>query len=380
MTTTTTKRIKRVFRAYMVAHLWANQSQDSARTSSGNFSFDGPDLWSYSTKIGRIYTLADGSKVALLSSRDYSKTTAKQITYAERATSYPTYRVPNPITDLESCHLDNWQHLRAEMLAALGKAKRARTSGQWHLETAEKLRNQCNAYRAAFLPENESATEILPDASLAELSARIAAENAEREAKRIAVEQQRLAYWLEVGLPQWRQTGRWVPSVEFTGHTSLQYSAPPYAPVAFRIDGETVHTTKGAEFPSSHCAAIWRIVERTRKSGLPFIADLQSGPRIGHFRVDQITTSGDVIAGCHHVAYAEVRWLAQQLRLPGSFTLAEWSESTGIEVENVVRTDGGPSGTCVISTQANDRHSDLFHLSDYAVSTVSGIVVWLVPR
>lgn len=129
---TTKKRVRQVYDAEMVAHLWANQSQDSARTQSGNFSFQGETLCSYSTRIGRIYTLADGSKIALI---------------------------------------------------------------------------------------------------------------------------------------------------------------------------------------TSHCAAIWRIVERARKSGQPFIADPQTGPRIGHFRIDQITAEGNVVAGCHIVAYAEVRWLAEQLGL-----------------------------------------------------------------
>ena len=39
--------MKTVFDRDMVAHLWANKSQDTARVSSGNFWFTGATLYSY---------------------------------------------------------------------------------------------------------------------------------------------------------------------------------------------------------------------------------------------------------------------------------------------------------------------------------------------
>lgn len=59
-------------------------------------------------------------------------------------------------------------------------------------------------------------------------------------------------------------------------------------------------------------------------------------------------------------------------------TLQEWCQKT-----NTTRTyPDDESGTvCVAVVPHNyERRSDLWHLDDYAVSTVSGPIVYLVPR
>lgn len=59
-----------------VRHLWANQAKPSARSGNGNFWFEGPTLYSYSTPIANIVRAKDGSAVALITSRTYSVTTS----------------------------------------------------------------------------------------------------------------------------------------------------------------------------------------------------------------------------------------------------------------------------------------------------------------
>jgi hypothetical protein len=61
-----------------VAHQWANQNRQSGKSNNGNFSFDGPRLYSYTTLIGYISGLVDakGRKVVFASSRSYSTTTS----------------------------------------------------------------------------------------------------------------------------------------------------------------------------------------------------------------------------------------------------------------------------------------------------------------
>ncbi len=58
-------------------------------------------------------------------------------------------------------------------------------------------------------------------------------------------------------------------------------------------------------------------------------------------------------------------------------TLEQWAKKTKRP------TIQSPSGAvCVCSTKSNnpDHHYELWHLSDYKVSTVSGLVVWVVPK
>lgn len=75
--------MKHVYPSREIAHLWAHQSQDSARNPSSSVSFDGAILYSYSTAIACIL---DG--VVYISRDNMSNTTAKHIGYALRATRH----------------------------------------------------------------------------------------------------------------------------------------------------------------------------------------------------------------------------------------------------------------------------------------------------
>ena len=63
----------------MVAHLWANQSQDEARNQGGNFYFRGDTIYSYGSHF-RIAKFAwhKDKKCILLNSNSYSVTTSAQ--------------------------------------------------------------------------------------------------------------------------------------------------------------------------------------------------------------------------------------------------------------------------------------------------------------
>lgn len=55
-------------------------------------------------------------------------------------------------------------------------------------------------------------------------------------------------------------------------------------------------------------------------------------------------------------------------------TLAEWSTKSGIQVER-----SGTGGTYVYVSDSVPMRRDLWSLSDYRVSSVAGLVIWLVP-
>lgn len=88
--------MRHVFNNSMVAHLWANQSQGSARNSAGTFRFDGVNLWSFRTIIATIATAVDGSRVALFAETNYSRETSCQLSHSLDAWSGhgESFRVP----------------------------------------------------------------------------------------------------------------------------------------------------------------------------------------------------------------------------------------------------------------------------------------------
>jgi hypothetical protein len=127
-----------------VAHLWAHQGQDSARSGNGNISFNGPLLTSYNTYIARIVKDKTGNNVALLSKKTYSPTTSQHLGDARSALGYgentvmPWFIVDNLGTsydkDLVQTHLRNINAMLAEFVDECAKHTRARESGDYRVE------------------------------------------------------------------------------------------------------------------------------------------------------------------------------------------------------------------------------------------------------
>lgn len=69
----------------MIAHLWANESQESANGS--NFYFEGESIYSYGRhfEVGRIVRNKRGEKAYLINDRYYSHTTSKHQYYVREA-------------------------------------------------------------------------------------------------------------------------------------------------------------------------------------------------------------------------------------------------------------------------------------------------------
>ena len=61
-------------------------------------------------------------------------------------------------------------------------------------------------------------------------------------------------------------------------------------------------------------------------------------------------------------------------------TLKQWCDNVGV-LPTHPTTETGAVSTCIYPSELTaEQQWDLYHLSDYAVSTVSGPVIWLVPR
>lgn len=83
-------RYKKVVSPEQVAHLWANQIQDEARTATRNLYFDGLSIYSYGGHfpIARHVENAKGQSVVFFTYRGYSVSTAKHIRIVDYASSH----------------------------------------------------------------------------------------------------------------------------------------------------------------------------------------------------------------------------------------------------------------------------------------------------
>lgn len=86
-----------VFSNDMVAHVWANQSQDSGRSHNGQYYFEGRALFSYGRHFVAGYVMPDGA--TLITGDSYSITTTRHVSRAHSAARGRVYIVPG-LTDL----------------------------------------------------------------------------------------------------------------------------------------------------------------------------------------------------------------------------------------------------------------------------------------
>jgi hypothetical protein len=80
-----------------------------------------------------------------------------------------------------------------------------------------------------------------------------------------------------------------------------------------RLRGDEIETSHGASVPASVAPMVWRAVNAAREAGARVEYPRGNAPRLGPFTLDEITAQGDVIAGCHHLRYAELQDIARRL-------------------------------------------------------------------
>ncbi|MES2727571.1 MAG: hypothetical protein V4643_10755 [Bacteroidota bacterium] len=139
-----------------VAHLFANQLQDNAKYSGGNFYFSGNTIYSYGSHfpIARHVTNDKGEKALLFTERTYSNTTAKHLSIVRQAVRHlnviDCFRPDNTKED----NFKYWEREIAEEIAPkLLKAKKP----EIYLSQIETVKNKATKYAAFFeveIPES----------------------------------------------------------------------------------------------------------------------------------------------------------------------------------------------------------------------------------
>ena len=88
-------------------------------------------------------------------------------------------------------------------------------------------------------------------------------------------------------------------------------------------DGERLETSQGADVPWSHAVKAFRFIRLCVEKGEAFHTNGRV-IRVGHFTVDYITADGDMKAGCHRFAWADMKALAER---EGVFALSPSAEA-----------------------------------------------------
>lgn len=301
-----------------VAHLWANQSQEEARSHNGNYWFQGPTLYSYRTPIAHLVAGTGGS-VALVTNESFSVTTnGKHIGPIWGATRHlsGSFRVPSIGVAggrlggrNEIDHGANVAHLMGAYRAYAAKLMRRRDGhSAYERDHLERLARDVLAYCASFALARPRGLDVSADwlAAAAAYAARQTPESiAKREreaAKRAQRKAQQEAEANAKALARFRAGG-------YVGRLST-----PEGGAYLRARGDLLETSLGATVPLADAIKVFRFAKLCRERGEGWSRNGARLP-VGGFQVDRIAANGDFHAGCHLVQWAEVEALAEALGL-----------------------------------------------------------------
>jgi hypothetical protein len=320
------KRIREVYDAKLIPHMWAHAQQLSARTRTGNFSVAGADLRSYSTTIARRYTVGKGKSAVvafLCVDQTYSMTTNKHQCHMRRAVfGSNVYRVSIlPETgahctphSIRQAHVENVRHMLGRAVEFHGKASRARSHREWYERTALGWFDEAKKYAALFrlrmtIPETlEDVAGVLRKLSTKEEAQ--AAKQAKAVRDRAAARDAYRNQFLPSFIVEWRRTGK-DHFRDGDSDNRFEFYAYEFGRVCgtdlmrYVEDANEVETSQRVRVS----APAVRLMARTVLAGMDDIKGLGArliGRHVGAYRIVAITPDS-VDVGCHHFNRVEVR-------------------------------------------------------------------------
>jgi len=285
-----------------VPHLWAHQSQSSARNSTGSLFFEGPTIYSYGQHfpIATHVTNKRKEKAILLTTRHYSVTTSGHV-------SNVAYSIPKSVQvfHVDLGDLNKWRGFDAKAAIRVyneridqheRKAAKARAdySRNYELGRAAEIRNEALTF-AKFYGLRLKVRNIATD-----LDAVKAAVNADAARKAKATKDAKAKQEREYA----DAIQKWLKG---------EYANLPYGiDTMLRVKDGEVETSRGARFPVEHARRGLVLVEAVRAAGEPWKRNGHTC-HLGHYQIDSIDANGTVHAGCHVVSYKAIERIREQL-------------------------------------------------------------------
>lgn len=364
-------RQKQVFPSDEIPHLWAHQSQQSARNAGGRIYFEGDTIFSYGSHFpmarhvtatgDRTTGAGKGARGVLFNSATYSVTTSHHQTMVRRAipNSFAVFEVPDVYAGMKGAarfhggtsfkryegHRGNLAYYKKQAEKYIGEALRAVHSRnvEWKSETANKYISEAIKYAHFFglsVPQiNNRADDVQARAEYIRQREAIR-QTPEWEAKRKAQFEKRYAGLLN----QWRgfkanflasvseKIAQWRAgeSVSLSPTFPASYYSMPRSvrrefsriepidtraiPTMLRIskDQKDVETSQGARVPVAHAIRGLRFVRSVVQSGKEYQRNGHTF-HLGHYAIDRIEANGTLYAGCHVITLAEIELLAPSL-------------------------------------------------------------------
>ncbi len=307
-------QVKTVYPTSEIAHLWAHQTQRSARNPQGNFYFQGDVIYSYGEHFPIARIRHNGKKkMVMITTRTFSSMTSGHTAAVRMACKHlPTFDVDDVmhwdvLGALRRQARETWKFVQCGTQRLFGC-----TAKMFNFRRYRYLEKQFNACLKFFnmtgqIKRPRDYEVQRRNAIQGERVARIRY-RAKMEKKKAAVkaeEESRKKKFEEV-LPQWTN-----------GEVTTRALPQGNYPVYFRLHphSDKIETSLGAFLSVEEALAIWPKVKEARRSGINWTSGgrYPEELKVGAYQVDRIDYTGDVHAGCHHVKWAQVKMLAIML-------------------------------------------------------------------
>lgn len=271
--------MRNVLKSGEVFHYFANKVQPSGR--SGNISFAYPRAYSYAACIGKHFK--DG---VALASRTWSViTSSHQSALAYACRHLTRIYVPDPDSVDTS-----FRQVNINVANLLKKASTAKAKKGVYLSNALNQVSWFNTFAEWAGSDLRIDSPVTNDATLRAIAVSVKAETAKLNAA--IKERARLdALGNAEKIAEWRK--------------GQSIYLPYNLPVALRVNGEVIETSKCARIPVSECPIIWAMVQRKK--------EWKPGNPIGVYQLTKIRADGSIVVGCHDIAFSELEYIASVL-------------------------------------------------------------------
>ena len=289
--------MKKVLNADNVAHTWANQQQDEARTPNNSFYFYNNTIYSYGSHfpIAKHAINNKGETAILFTTRSYSMTTAKHIATAKRAIPFSDSLIYcyNP----ENTANDNILYWNREIDCIYRSLAKAKKPEKYLLELSQlkhQLEKYCN-FMEVEIPETISIKlDITSKAEIIEIVQKEQAIKAEQEAKK-AKEQQK---YNKEQIKKFRNFERYSPLINFS---CLRYNKTT----------QRIETSQRIEIPVTLAKVFYRAI-KTALNTKELNTEILDNLKILDYKVKNLQKEFIEI-GCHKIEMKEINKIAKSL-------------------------------------------------------------------
>lgn len=257
----------------------------------GNMTIEGAKIFSYRLMIGRYI-----GETLVIFGDSTTNTTNQHLSKLRYAAGTQTKL---HVLDVTSSTYNAMQ-VRRYLPDLLLKASKARANREMYLNEAKYIMAQANAFfdleENTTYPRFDVAKELGVD--LAELAK--AARQAEKLKRQKLIERAaRIAADNAEAISKWRDDTS----------VCLPWNVAGSADTMLRVVGDEIETSRGAKVPLSVAPTLWKMVLRAKAKH----NDYTPGIELGHYKLNKISSEGDITVGCHFIKFRELERMARKL-------------------------------------------------------------------